>query len=209
MQHPPQSREFKVRTPQAAAVFTDSRLRRILLQFARRPRSLAEVARELALDVKPLHHAVTKLRRLGLLQVVEERARAGRAIKFYRCTGASFFIPTALTPVPFSRGLAKELQDAIARDAAATIEGMVFGLDAQGRVAGRVVRRRGAGDPPLDSWRILRLSAPRARQLKQELAQVLDRFQQDADAGGEVYLVHTGMARRPRHEGATDNPAPT
>jgi hypothetical protein len=207
MQAHPQSREFKVRTAKAAAVFTDSRLRRILLQFARQPRGLAEVARELALDIKPLHHAATKLQRLGLLEVVEERARAGRAIKLYRCAGASFFIPTALASAPFSRGLAQELQDAIARDAAATIEGMVFTLDADGRVAGRVVTRPKAGSPPLDSWRILRLSAPRARQLKQELAEVLDRFQAEADAGGEVYLVHTGMARRPGHEGATDNPA--
>ncbi len=47
----------------------------------------------------------------------------------------------------------------------------------------------------------------RARQLKQALAEVLDRFQADADEGGEVYLVHTGMARRPDHEGATDNRA--
>lgn len=207
MQHRPQSSEFKVRTAQAAAVFTDSRLRRILLQFARQPRGLAEVARELELDIQPLHHAATRLRRLGLLDVVGEQPRAGRAIKLYRCTGASFFIPSALAPAPFSRGLAKELQDAIARDAAATIEGMVFTLDADGRVAGRVVTRPKAGSPPLDSWRILRLRAPRARQLKQELAEVLDRFQAEADAGGEVYLVHTGMARRPGHEGATDNPA--
>jgi len=194
-----------VRTPQAAAVFTDSRQRRILLQFARRPRGLAEVAHALALDIKALHYVVTRLLRLGLLEVVGEQPRAGRAIKLYRCTGASFFVPTALAPAPFSRGLAKELQDAIERDAAATIEGMVFTLDADGRVAGRVVTRARAGPPPLDSWRILRLSAPRARQLKQALAEVLDRFQADADAGGEVYLVHTGMARRPDHEGATDN----
>lgn len=35
---------------------------------------------------------------------------------------------------------------------------------------------------------------------------MLDRFQGVADARGEVYLVHAGMARRLGHVGATDNP---
>jgi hypothetical protein len=37
---------------------------------------------------------------------------------------------------------------------------------------------------------------------------VLDRFQNETDAGGRVYQVHAGMARRHDHRGATDNPAP-
>jgi hypothetical protein len=208
MQHDSRSRQFTIRDPRAAAVFTQSHLRRILLQFAQQPRSVAEVAGELAIDLKQLHHAVTKLCRLGLLEVVEERQRAGRKIKLYRCAGQSYFIPCAVTPVPFSQGLAQELQGAIARDVAATAEGMEFWLDAQGRVSGRMVPKRGAGFPPLDSWRILRLSASQAALLKQELTKVLDRFQNEAGVGGQVYLVHTGMARRPDHIGATDNPAP-
>lgn len=208
MQHDSRSRQFTIRDPRAAAVFTQSHLRRILLQFAEQPRSIAEVAGELDIDLKQLHHAVTKLCRLGLVEVVEERQRAGRKIKLYRCAGQSYFIPCAVTPAPFSQGLAKELQSAIARDVAATAEGMEFWLDAQGRVSGRMVQKRGAASPPLDSWRILRLSAPQASLLKQELTKVLDRFQNDAGVGGQVYLVHTGMARRPDHIGATDNPAP-
>jgi hypothetical protein len=208
MQHDSRSRQFTIRDPRAAAVFTQSHLRRILLQFAAAPRGIAEVAGELAIDLKQLHHAVTKLYRLGLLEVAEERQRAGRKIKLYRCAGESFFIPCEVTPLPFSQGLAKELQSAIARDVAATAEGMAFWLDAEGRVAGRMVPKRGAGMPPLDSWRILRLNASKANLLKQELTKVLDRFQNEADVGGEVYLAHVGMARRPDHIGATDNPAP-
>jgi hypothetical protein len=208
MQHDSRSRQFTIHDPRAAAVFTQSHLRRILLQFAGQPRSIAEVARELVIDLKQLHHAVTKLCRLGLLEVVEERQRAGRKIKLYRCAGESYFIPCEVTPVPFSQGLAKELQNAIARDVAATAEGMEFWLDAQGRVSGRMVPRRGAATPPLDSWRILRLSASKANLLRQELAKVLDRFQNEAGVVGQVYLVHAGMARRPNHVGATDNPAP-
>lgn len=208
MQHSSRSRQFTIRDPRAAAVFTQSHLRRILLQFAGQPRGMAEVAGELDIDLKQLHHAVTKLHRLGLLEVVGERQRAGRGIKLYRCAGDSYFIPCEMAGVPFSQGLAKELQGAIARDMAATAEGMEFWLDAQGRVSGRVVPRRGAGTPPLDSWRILRLSASQASLLKQELTKVLDRFQNEAGVGGRVYLVHAGMARRADHVGATDNPAP-
>lgn len=208
MQHDSRSRPFTIRDPRAAAVFTQSHLRRILLQFAGEPRGVAEVAGELAMDLKQLHHAVTKLYRLGLLEVVEERPRAGRKIKLYRCAGERYFIPCEVTPQPFSQGLAKELQDAIARDVAVTVDGMEFWLDDEGRVSGRQVQRRGTGMPPLDSWRILRLSASKASLLKQELTQVLDRFQNEAGAGGQVFLVHVGMARRPGHVGATDNPAP-
>jgi Helix-turn-helix domain len=208
MQYENRSRQVTIRDPRAAKVFTHSHLRRILLQFARRPRSIAELARELAIDLKQLHHVVTKLCRLGLVEVVEERKRAGRVIKLYRCTGDRFFIPTAVAPAPFSRGLANELQDAIARDAAATVEGMEFWLDTNGRVSGRAINLRGATFTPLDSWRILRLSAARATQLKQELGKVLDRFQTDGESRGNVYLAHIGMARRPDHSGATDNPVP-
>lgn len=208
MQHETRSRQFTIRDPRAAAVFTQSPLRRILLQFAGQPRGVAEVAADLSIDLKRLHHAVTKLYRLGLLEVVEERPRAGRSIKLYRCAGDSYFIPGEVTPATISGGLAKELQGAIARDVAATTVGMEFWLDAQGRVSGRMVPRRGAAMPPLDSWRILRLSASKAALLKQALTQVLDRFQNEADVGGQVYVVHAGMARRPDHVGATDNPAP-
>ena len=207
MQYISRSRHVSIRSPNAAAVFAQSRQRRILLQFAKQPRSLAEVAGELAIDLKQLHHAVTKFCRLGLIEVVEERKRAGRKIKLYRCTGDSYFIPNALVPTPFSLGLSKELQDAIARDSAAAVEGMVFTLDAEGRVAGTVIEKPGAGPAPLDSWRILRLSASQASGLKQALMAVLDRFQGEATADGPVYLVHTGMARRLDDSGATDNPA--
>jgi hypothetical protein len=207
MQHDPRSRQCTIRDPRAAAVFTQSQLRRILLQFAGQPRGIAEVAAELAMDLKRLHHAVTKLHRLGLLEVAEERPRAGRNIKLYRCAGERYFIPCEVTPAPFSEGLARELQGAIARDVAATTEGIEFWLDGQGRVSGRMVPRRGAGSPPLDSWRILRLSAAKAAQLQQALTQVLDRFQNEAGSGSQVFLVHTGMARRPDHVGPTDNPA--
>jgi hypothetical protein len=208
MQHDPRSRRLTIRDPRAAAVFAQSQLRRTLLQFAGRPRGIAEVATELGIDLKQLHHAVTRLHRLGLLEVVEERPRAGRSIKLYRCTGERYFIPCEVTPVPFSQGLALELQGAIARDVAATAQGMEFWLDDQGRVSGRQVPRRGSATPPLDSWRILRLGAAQAARLQQALCEVLDRFQNEPAEGDHVHLVHVGMARRPDHTGATDNPAP-
>lgn len=202
------SRQITIRDARAASVFTDSNQRRILLQFASQPRSLAEVARALAMDLKQLHHIVTRLLRLGLVDVVQTRPRAGRGVKYYQCTGDSYFIPTEAAPKPFSRGLAKELQAAIARDVGAAVDGMVFSLDSLGRASGRVVKKPGASAAPLDSWRILRLSPARANALKQALRDVLDQFQNEAPSGSQVYLVHAGMARRVKHTGATDNAVP-
>ncbi len=208
MQYKKRSRQVTISDPRAAAVFTRSPLRRVLLQFSQQPRSVSEVASELAIDLKKLHHTVTKLCQLGLIEVVEVRKRAGRAIKLYQCTAERYYIPSTVAPEAFSRGLSLELQAAIVRDSAATIEAMEFWLSGEGRVSGRVVERRGARSAPLDSWRILRLSASQAKLLKTELLKVLDRFEANIGVSGEVYLVHTGMARRLDQSGATDNAKP-
>jgi hypothetical protein len=195
-----------IQDPRAAAVFAQSHLRRILLQFAGQPRSLADVSRALPIDIKPLHRMVSKLHRLGLLKVTAEQKRAGRPIRLYQAAAQRFFIPAAATSVPISNGLVQELREALSQDAAIAVKGMVFSLDDDGRVTGEVVARPGAAFVPLDSWRILRLSAARAAQLKQELVSVLDRFQTETDPNGQVYLIHAGMARRRKHLGSTDNP---
>jgi hypothetical protein len=206
MQASKRTSSLTIHDPRAAAVFGQSQLRRILLQFAHGPRSIAEVARESGLDMRRLHRDVTRLHGLGLLVVVEERRRAGRAIRLYEALARRFYIPAAALPVSFSRGLALELREALDRDAATAIGGMEFWLDDDGRVSGRIVAQPGASFVPMDSWRILRLSASRAMQLQRELAEVLDRFQREAGATGSVHLVHTAVARRLEQAGATDNP---
>jgi hypothetical protein len=205
MQSESLSSQVTIRDPRAAMVFTHSPSRRILLQFAHTPRALAEVARELGMELKRLHHFVARLHRLGLVKVIEERKRSGRSIKLYQCSGESYFIPASAAPASFSRGLAKELRLAIERDTAVSVEGMVFSLDPDGRVCGRCVEKPGTSVSPMDSWRILTLAPAQVRQLKKELADVLDRFQGATAARGQVYLVHAGLARRPDHVGATDN----
>jgi len=209
MQASKRSSSLTIDDPRSAAVFGQSQLRRTLLQFARGPRSIAEVARESGLDLQRTHRAVTRLHGLGLLVVVEERRRAGRAIRLYEAAARRFFIPAAAMPASFSLGLALELREALDRDAAAAVRGMEFWLDDDGRVSGRIVAQPGAGFVPMDSWRILRLSASRATQLQRELADVLDRFQREAGgagAAGSIYLVHTAVARRLEQVGAIDNP---
>lgn len=209
MQDQHASRELTVDHPRAAAVFVQSHLRRILLQFAGRARSMAEVALALQMTLKRLHPLVLRLHRLGLLEVAEVRPRAGRAVRLYRTTAERFYIPARAVSASYSRGLVNELQLALARDAALAVDGMQFWLDDQGRVSGRFVERPGAGFAPLDSWRILRLSAARAAELKQELGKVLDAFQALSEEEGQVYLVHAALARRHDHEGASDSaPAP-
>jgi hypothetical protein len=205
MEYRNMSSQVTVQNPRAAAVFTQSYLRRILLQFAAQPRSIAEVANELQIDIKQLHQIVSKFHRLGLLIITEQRQRAGRAIRFYQASAERFFIPAAATPALFSRGLAKELREALSRDAAIAVKGMLFSLDDDGRVLGQVVENPGAAFVPLDSWRILRLSASRAAELKQEIFSLLDRYQNEIESSGQVFLIHAGMARRLEHRGATDN----
>jgi hypothetical protein len=198
-----------IQDPRAASVFAQSHLRRILLQFAAQPRSISEVAKNLQIDIKQLHQCVSKFHRLGLVVVTGQHKRSGRAIRFYQATAKSFFIPATAASRPFSRGLEKELREALARDAATAVKGMLFSLDEDGRVVGQVVENAGASFVPMDSWRILRLNTSRAAQLKQELINVLDRFQDNVDHGGQVFLIHAAIARRLDHRGATDNRRPS
>lgn len=78
------SSRLTINDPRAAAVFAQSNLRRLLLQFSSEPRNIAEVSRQLKMDLKQMHQTVGKLHRLGLLVIAEERQRAGRAIRLYQ-----------------------------------------------------------------------------------------------------------------------------
>ena len=209
MQPAKSSRHLVVSSAAAAAVFASSSMRRLLLRFVGRGKSISDVARSSGLDIRHVHYLVHKLTRLGLLDVVEVRRRAGRPIKIYRCVRDSFYIPLDAMRGPVSGGLNKELDQCLASDAARSIAGIVFTTDSEGRPVGRWVSRDGKGSGPLDSWRILRLEPRRFAELKSELLAVLQKFQASPSPTGPVYLVHVAAAPRLADSRSVDNPIST
>jgi len=59
--------------------------------------TISEAAKRIASKPNTVLSRVRKLLRLGLLKVVKEEKRAGRAIKWYRSSSDSFFVPFAAT----------------------------------------------------------------------------------------------------------------
>ena len=195
-----------VRDERLAAVFTDPRLRRILLWFTRRPKSISESAALLGIDLKQTHYCVRKLTKLGLLFVAEERSRAGRAIKYYRAVSDAFFIPNEVAPKGFGEELARELRESLAIEAALSDGGLLFTAAKGGSPRGKVVGGRRAA---VEMWRVLRLGAQDVASLKRELNALLNHYQRRAPPrGGTAFLVHAAVAPRLIDSGLADNEDP-
>ena len=195
------SSAFPVTEPRAAAALLDPRSRSMILAF-HRPRSLAEVARTGGFDLKRLHHHVLRFCRLGLLEVVETRARGGRPIKLYRMTAPAFFVPHAAAPELMTERLSRDLRASLRRAAAQPGKGLVISADAHG--APRMEAAR--GDRPaeaMETWRVLRLSAEDRAAFAAELDGLIARFAQRGE--GRAYLVHAALAPHPSEAEA---PAP-
>lgn len=180
-----------------AAVFTNSNLRRLLMQFARGPMSIGEAAARTGTDLKRVHHHVVRLHGLGLLRVASVRRRAGRAIKLYQTIAPAFFVPDEAAPAPFGERLARELREALAAERSrSSAEGMLFSLDSNGEPIARTIREDGPSGHPGEMWQLLRLRPAEATALSEELRRVLRRYEGRASDRGILYLVHAAVARR-------------
>jgi len=198
-----------VRDARVAAIFTNPRLRRILLWFTRHPKSIGETAALLDLDLKQTHYCVRKLAGLGLLFVAEERARAGRAVKYYRAVSDAFFVPSEVAPKGFGEELARELRESLAIEAALTDGGILFTAAKGGSARGKIVGRRRAAASAVEMWRILRLGPKDVAALKREMNALLNLYQRKAAArGGMPFLVHAAVAPRLVASGLADNEDP-
>jgi DNA-binding Lrp family transcriptional regulator len=68
--------------------------------FWAREETVAGAAKQLGRPVNAVHYRVNKLLKAGLLQVTRAVPRHGRAIRYYRSRGDTFFIPDSLGPYP-------------------------------------------------------------------------------------------------------------
>ena len=82
----------------AARILTSTDSVRRLEPFMKRDTTLSEAAKELGLKLPHLLYHVNRFVDLGLLEVVREQKRGGRAVKFYGATAKTFFVPFQVTP---------------------------------------------------------------------------------------------------------------
>ncbi|WP_027483452.1 hypothetical protein [Deinococcus pimensis] len=195
-------------SPDAAALLADPARRALLHPFLDRTSSLAGAARELDLPLPRLHYWARRFLNLGLIEVVDVRKRAGRAVRLYRSTARAFF-------VPFEASSAETFEAKLVRDEAA-LQARLSALQARSlrqgaRSPGTLVWRvdeglvRAAAFPRQPSegvvfgvWFERPLGKTRALALKAELLALVERYAAlptEEDAGGvllRVALAPTG-----------------
>lgn len=94
---PASRRWHQVASEAAAAFLVQDTNRRYLRPFLEREASVAQAAKELGEGVEQLYYRVRRMLELGILEVVREEPRAGRAIKYYRSAGEGLFVPFFVT----------------------------------------------------------------------------------------------------------------
>ncbi len=78
-------------------MLADVSLQRFLEPFVARECTVARAAEELGVAANSLLYRVERFQAAGLLRVVREEKRAGRAVKVYRSVADAFYVPFALT----------------------------------------------------------------------------------------------------------------
>lgn len=84
---------------QTQALFlTDPARKMFFLPFLARERRIAEAAAEVGCSINRMLYQVRTLLGCGLLQVMREEPRAGRAVRVYRSVHDAYFVPFSATP---------------------------------------------------------------------------------------------------------------
>lgn len=138
---------FVVRDPEQARLLSDPRGLRYFEPFLARTRSVSQAADEVGCALDTMYYRVRTFVDAGLLEVVEERPRAGRPIKLYRSVADEFVIPFEVTPFAELedrlRTLNRQHEDLIARTMARLLR--------EGGMEGRRLYRGADGDVNAES----------------------------------------------------------
>ncbi|SMB83947.1 helix-turn-helix domain-containing protein [Deinococcus hopiensis] len=90
-------RTFTVESVRAATFLADPEQRRFIEPFLGRECTVQRAAVELRVTPNSVLYRVRRMVSLGLVEVVREEARAGRAVRIYRSVADRFFVPYRCT----------------------------------------------------------------------------------------------------------------
>jgi hypothetical protein len=205
---------MRVNDSEAALWLADPERRGWLAPFVGRKRTLADVGRELDVPVNAVLYRARLLLKHGLIRVVGEERRQGRAMKRYAAAAEGFIVPVALVPIATLEGLLalNEVrgQEALTRGLARAAQRMAdpeklvlrVGADESG-VFGAGLALEGAGFDLAEelaresapavwsSWSALWLSDAEAKSLQRELIALWRRYQ-----AGTAGMAPTGYTLR-------------
>ena len=207
----PSLETLTVTDPAVAAALTNPRTLRQLEPFLNRERTVLEAAQEGGVKPNTMLARVRRFTALGLLSVTREVPRAGRAVKVYRSSAESFFVPYEVTPSETLESAMRERErywEDLLRKNVVRVRSEDIGSwgtriyrDARGRlqVQAAVTPERNytllAPERPaaLSAWRdAVYLDYDDAKTLQGELFALLKKYQQKA--GAQRYILHLGLA---------------
>lgn len=194
-----------------AAALMNPRTLRQLEPFLDRERTVLDAARETGVKANTMLARVKRFTILGLLNVVREEPRAGRALKVYRSSAASFFVPYEITPSETLEVAMRERErywETLLRKNVVQVRSEDVGSwgtriyrDTRGRlqIQAAVTPEQNytllAPERPaaLSAWRdAVYLDFDDAKALQREMFELLKKYQQKA--GAQRYILHLGLA---------------
>ncbi len=214
-------KQLTITTEKAARALSDLDAVRRLEPFMKRERTLSEAAEELGVKLPSLLYHVGKFTELGLLEVVREQKRGGRAVKIYRATADAFFVPYPLTPsetlAQFLGHMVSSLERTFYHETARTLqtlgpdwglkiscspdEGMTYALAPQAtEPEPKLIRKMLEPDAPalFLSDGTLELNFQTAKALQKDLADLTERYRRQEEPGAQEYGYRLGLT--PLHD---------
>lgn len=168
-----------------AAKLSTTRGAHYLAPYFERPCSISEAAEELGEPMSRMHYWTRQWHDLGLLEVVEERKRAGRPIALYRTVAKEFVIPDEVLPESLLERQLEGLNRVLLKSFTKQLSGGGSGMHIFREPGHRgVTMNHGDGLDRPDTWGgssrhssfRLALTRDEARELHDELVALQDRW---------------------------------
>ncbi len=178
-----------------------------LAPFLHEDHSISEAAELLKLPLARVHYWVRSLYDVGLLEVVAEAPRKGRAIKRYRAIATEFVVPAEVLPTGhFERVMRRsnaEMTEALVAAAPEWVLSGDFRISASSPTRGsqdRLLRAgREGGEITHQSMWSVRITDEEARELSKELNALRDRWiaRSQDDSTLDRYQLSVALAPMP------------
>ena len=199
-----------VSNAEAADVLLHSETQRLLHPFFGKEKTAAVAAKELGMSTSRLLYQINKFVDLGLLQILREEARAGRASKVYSSTSESYFVPFYITRAEtlesYLKGVKQYHEQLLTRSVAELMQsypedwGMRVYRDNAGKLQtltavfpDKVIQPQDLDAAVLDFYYPdLQLDFEDAKAMQHELAEVFKKYAQRK--GSQRYICHLGLA---------------
>lgn len=117
-------------------------------------------------------------------------------MKLYQAVAEGFLIPDDLMPRMPGDLLTDELRERIEQEMVAHGSSHVITADSEGKLLLASLASDDGGELPYEAWRILRLVRADAAKLRQDIAALLNSYEERETPGAREWLIHAAMVVR-------------